>query len=635
VPPGPGSDYRSPMASIRTLGCLAALAFPALVPAAASAAPPPNDDFDNAQELSGVPAEATGSNVDATREPGEPYHGTSNGEHSIWFKWRAPRDVGVTLRLEGCAHPFQNSNPGSAGASVYEQTVRFGLVPVGHTFRAVAGQTYFIAVGTPRGSQPDPDICVRLMPGPPNDDFASATPLTGFPASASHRLGSNEGLATLEPGEPTHAGGLRNTSPPPPPPPPPSGGSVWFSWTAPTDGPVRIRLCGSGVLGVYSGDRVDALTRQATRHTTDGRCGGFVGGSVTLRAIAGQVYRIAVASSSPSFRLFVENEVTLTVEDGMPFFLYTAFPGRNDDVTVRIAGAGPERALLLRAAGVAAANGCQASASPGWLHCPVPGRTAIGLDMDLRDGNDRADVRLMGREHPWGEESVEAPYRRVAGGSGNDTLTGSAGFYDLDYGWTDGLRLLGEAGADVLRGAGGYDFLRGGSGPDRLVGGWGSDDFDAGRGDDRLVGLDGASDQVDCGDGRDRARIDGFDLANRCERRSLGSPARATAVSASISNDDGEGVDHLAIGIACPIDAKRGCRARVTAPVGPRRTTTRRIRLTPGRSDWVEDYSLSDGAMNRLLRRGIRVTVTTRGRSGRKLRTTRHLPVSDDRYTGE
>jgi hypothetical protein len=615
------------MTSIRTLGCLAALALLLALPSSAAAVPPANDDFDDAQEMTGLPTEATGSNVDATREPGEPTHGHSNGAHSIWFKWTAPRDVGVTLRFASCAP--SPTDYVSAIAAVYEQTVTFGLVPVMHTFRAVAGQTYFVAVDTPRGSSPHANICVRLVPGPANDDFTTATPLSGFPASASQRPGSDEGLATREPGEPTHEGGFTNSSPTP------SQGSVWFSWTAPGDGLVRVRLCGYGVLGVYTGERVDALTRLATRHSRDRGCGALAGGSLMVNAAEGQDYRIAVTSSA-GFQLFVENQVTVSLGGGGPFLLYTAFPGQADSVKLRLVGAGPQRAVLLRASGVTAANGCQADASPGWLRCPVPGRAAIGLDLDLRDGDDHADVRLPGPGLIWeDEDSGTAPYRRVAGGEGNDTLTGSAGFYSLTFGWRDRLLLLGEAGADRLRGAAGHDSLSGGPGPDQIAGGGGSDRMDGGRGDDRLLGMDAASDTIRCGSGRDSARLDGFDLPRECERRDLGSQVRAVPVAAAIANGDGEDYDYLGVVIECPIDAEGGCRARVSTRLGARRTSNRRIRLDPGRSGLVTDYSLSDGAKNRLLSRGARVTVTTRGRSGARVRFARHLSVGDERYEGE
>ena len=66
------------------------------------------------------------------------------------------------------------------------------------------------------------------QPKPLNDDFAGRTVLTGASISLS---ASNKG-ATKEPGEPDHAGGT-------------GGSSVWWTWTAPANGEVRITTDGS------------------------------------------------------------------------------------------------------------------------------------------------------------------------------------------------------------------------------------------------------------------------------------------------------------------------------------------------------------------------------------------------------
>src|SRR5215207_11499563 len=81
---------------------------------------------------------------------------------------------------------------------------------------------------------------------PPNDHFADASVLSGFPARVE---GANVG-ATAEPGEPllVYAGGR----------------SVWWQWTAPTSASVAVHACSSAIrptFGVYTGDSVDALQR--------------------------------------------------------------------------------------------------------------------------------------------------------------------------------------------------------------------------------------------------------------------------------------------------------------------------------------------------------------------------------------
>jgi hypothetical protein len=119
---------------------------------------------------------------------------------------------------------------------------------------------------------------------PPNDDFSHAEPLTGDPPfTVFGRIGS----ATAEPGEPL-ADSLH---------------SVWYAYRPTTSGKVyvtagggctqRADLCGnSGVYGVYTGDRVDALTRI---DTIPGRPRW-----TEVDAVAGKTYWISVATYAPA-----------------------------------------------------------------------------------------------------------------------------------------------------------------------------------------------------------------------------------------------------------------------------------------------------------------------------------------------
>ena len=100
---------------------------------------------------------------------------------------------------------------------------------------------------------------------------------------------------------------------------------------------------------------------------------------------------------------------------------------------------------------------------------------------DVLDGNRRGNA-LLG----WG---------------GNDILRG----------WGGPDRLLGHAGADFLYGGAGPDILFGGSGRDRLYGGDGNDLLFS-------TADDGVADIVDCGAGRDTARVRDGDLTRGCER---------------------------------------------------------------------------------------------------------------------
>ena len=277
------------------------------------------------------------------------------------------------------------------------------------------------------------------------------------------------------------------------------------------------------------------------------------------------------------------------------------------------------------------ANGCQGDLAPKTLRCPVPGKATVALDIDLGDGNDKADVRLIG---PATGSPDEQLHRHVLGGAGNDTLVGSAGSHSAASGWRGGLALLGGPGADTLGGREGHDQIFGGPGPDQIEPRAGSDSITGGPGNDQIQTTDGATDSIHCEAGRDRTRIDGVDLPTRsCERRDLNSHARAVATTASIDNNGGEDADHFEITIACPIDATRGCRTRITATLPRGSTFTRRLRLRAGRFGDAETYRY--GADDRLLRHGTRVTVITRRPGRAKLNFTRRLPVYDSRYEGE
>ena len=96
----------------------------------------------------------------------------------------------------------------------------------------------------------------------------------------------------------------------------------------------------------------------------------------------------------------------------------------------------------------------------------------------------------------------------VRGGTGDDRVRGGPG----------DDRLRGDKGDDSVRGGSGSDRVFGGRGDDLLSGGDGRDRLFGGAGDDRVRSADGSADKVDCGRGRDSARIDTNDLQKRCER---------------------------------------------------------------------------------------------------------------------
>jgi uncharacterized repeat protein (TIGR01451 family)/uncharacterized delta-60 repeat protein len=64
-------------------------------------AQPANDNWANAQLLTGVWSSVTNDNTGATAEPGEPSHGGFVATNSIWYTWVAPQDGEVALDTLG------------------------------------------------------------------------------------------------------------------------------------------------------------------------------------------------------------------------------------------------------------------------------------------------------------------------------------------------------------------------------------------------------------------------------------------------------------------------------------------------------------------------------------------------------
>jgi hypothetical protein len=119
--------------------------------------PPANDDLADAQIFgSGATAAATGTNFDATAEPGEPMHDGLPGGASVWYRWQAP-SAGTTT-IQTCGSDFDSllavygggvSGVGSLGTAVAsnDDDPTFACDLASRvSFHATAGQTYRIAV---------------------------------------------------------------------------------------------------------------------------------------------------------------------------------------------------------------------------------------------------------------------------------------------------------------------------------------------------------------------------------------------------------------------------------------------------------------------------------------------------------
>src|SRR4051812_15527861 len=143
-------------------------------------------------------------------------------------------------------------------------------VDLGAFLSAASGVTSFFNV--------DDVGLLLIVPGDfaPNDYFTNRTTITG---TVAHVSGNNI-LASKEPGEPRHGGND-------------GGRSLWWTWTAPTNGILQLNTSNSSIftlLGVYTGNSVNALTKQIGANSADGS--DFV--KVKLGVMGGTAYQIAV-----------------------------------------------------------------------------------------------------------------------------------------------------------------------------------------------------------------------------------------------------------------------------------------------------------------------------------------------------
>ena len=259
--------------------------------------PPGNDDFSGAIPLPAEPGSSVlGNTTAATKQAGEPDHGGDPGGHSVWYSWTPSASGPVAVST--C--PYGETNPDTllgvyTGSAVNSLTTVAGNddSPVACKelgseveFSATSGTTYWIAVDSKGGTEGL--FSLEVNGRPQNDDFGAAQALAAEPIAP----GGTTVLATKQPGEPDHGGN-------------PGGHSVWFSWIAPSAGPVAITTCGESVdtdtlLGVYTGSAVNSLTTvagndDAASKPADGRCASSSGNSeVQFDAVSGTNYEIAV-----------------------------------------------------------------------------------------------------------------------------------------------------------------------------------------------------------------------------------------------------------------------------------------------------------------------------------------------------
>ena len=204
-------------------------------------------------------------------------------------------------------------------------------------------------------------ITATPAPAATNDAFADAALITGATGS----LAGSTVNASREANEPTHGG---------------YGGSasIWYRWTAPSDGTLALSTQGSSydtLLGAYSGSNLATLTTLAANDDS----GGGLWSAVTVAVAAGTTVKIALDGYGG-----IRGSTVLGWN-----FTQTAAPTAPDAPTGVTASAGNGKVsvgwLTPVSNGHSAITGYTATASPGGGKCSTAGTRACTIG-SLRNG---------------------------------------------------------------------------------------------------------------------------------------------------------------------------------------------------------------------------------------------------------
>ncbi|HYG21718.1 MAG TPA: hypothetical protein VEH04_02965 [Verrucomicrobiae bacterium] len=226
---------------------------------------PLNDDFTNAVALgSGTNLLISARVAGATKEQGEPAHGSEQGVGSVWWLWTAPANG--RLRVTRETMDFRESIGLFTGTSVSHLTNAAPDYPFTYIEADVeAGRTYVLVAWNVQDSAAE--IQLRFHTPPLNDHFENRLNVSGEAGVfEGHTVG-----ATVQDGEPGWSGYSH---------------TVWWKWSAPRTGLLFFQdLQPLQTLTLYRGQNLTNLS--------------YIGeGSSPLEVAAGTEYAIALSTSS-------------------------------------------------------------------------------------------------------------------------------------------------------------------------------------------------------------------------------------------------------------------------------------------------------------------------------------------------
>lgn len=238
-----------------------------------------NDNFADRLPLSGTEGEERASFILGTIETGEPYYDIGNAAvASVWWTWVPPRD-GI---LEINPPAFVRAYTGST-LSTLARAPQYGgdswPPPGPNHFRVTAGVPLQLSFVLNSDVAYDVQWNWRLLDSPMNDDFADRVVLQGTRTTVT----GSALYATDEPWERELFGGAN---------------TVWWTWTAPYDGDLTLRLWGvekPHSVAICRGEHPDSL--EVIQRFSEGT--GFIIDRRPLAVKAGDRLQIRVAGPWP------------------------------------------------------------------------------------------------------------------------------------------------------------------------------------------------------------------------------------------------------------------------------------------------------------------------------------------------
>jgi hypothetical protein len=196
-------------------------------PPEASLTAPANDNFANAQLLTGATGSATGANNGATKEAGEPAHARNRGGASVWYKYIAPGNGTVTFDATSSSFDtlmavYKGTNLADLKRIAANDDTFSGLRSV-VTVGTQINDVFYIAVDgfyyptSATFSTGTVGLNYGFANSVGNDNFANAQPLNFV---AGKMITTANVGASRESGEPTSGNQ--------------GGKSVWYKWVAPS-----------------------------------------------------------------------------------------------------------------------------------------------------------------------------------------------------------------------------------------------------------------------------------------------------------------------------------------------------------------------------------------------------------------